>query len=418
MSRRSTLLRGSLALAAALAGVSAAATIRATQPAPPLTVHEWGTFTTIAGPDGQAMQWLPLGGPTDLPCFVEYYKNRLFKVMPPSDIGPLLDYEKARTGLKGTVRMETPVLYFYAPGAVTASVSVSFPQGLFTEFYPRAEILQAPSYANILAMEPNRISKITWPSVSVMPGATPELPTDRTKSHYYAARETDSAPIRSGSQDEKFLFYRGVAGFPVPVSAALEADGSVRLRNLSQDPLPRVFILTRHGGKFGFRAHGAVAAGSEVVLRPPPLDESGRSLAALRQDLERTLVAEGLFEKEARAMVETWRDDWFNDGTRVFYVVPAADIDAILPLQVSPAPSSVVRAFVGRMEVITPRSEADVERAIAQNDARLIEAYGRWLGPIGERILARTSAPEAKAALVTRLDGIFKHYLTRVTACD
>jgi len=37
----------------------------------PLIVHEWGTFTSIAGADGTAVEWLPLAGPADLPCFVE-----------------------------------------------------------------------------------------------------------------------------------------------------------------------------------------------------------------------------------------------------------------------------------------------------------------------------------------------------------
>ena len=35
-----------------------------------LTVHEWGTFTTVAGKGGRAIDWLPLSGPVDLPCFV------------------------------------------------------------------------------------------------------------------------------------------------------------------------------------------------------------------------------------------------------------------------------------------------------------------------------------------------------------
>ena len=35
---------------------------------PGLTVHEWGTFTSVAGAGGRAIEWLPLGGPTDLPC--------------------------------------------------------------------------------------------------------------------------------------------------------------------------------------------------------------------------------------------------------------------------------------------------------------------------------------------------------------
>ena len=386
----------------------------ATQSPPPLTVHEWGTFTTIAGDDGQAMQWLPLGGPTDLPCFVETYRNRQFKVLINPAVGPVLTYEQARAGLKGTVRMETPVLYFYAERPTTASVTVAFPRGLFTEFYPFADVVQSPSFANILQTEPSFASKITWKNVNVLPGTSPRFPSDRENSHYYAARDTDAAPIRVNEQDEKFLFYRGVAGFPVPLSATVQPDGRVRVKNLSQHPLPAVVLFDRLGGKIRFRVHGALDAAAEAVLAAP---SATSSLPALRQELERLLVREGLFEREANAMVETWRDDWFNDGTRVFYLVPTADVNAILPLQVTPAPVSTVRAFVGRMEVITPESEAAVARALATNDPALVEAYGRWLGPIGDRLVAKTADAQQKSALLARLDGIFKTYLTRVTAC-
>jgi hypothetical protein len=74
-----------------------------------LTVHEWGTFTSIAGPDGLSMNWLPLTGSTDLPSFVEHFREVAFK-----------------GGLRGATRMETPVLYFYSPRETTVSVNVSF----------------------------------------------------------------------------------------------------------------------------------------------------------------------------------------------------------------------------------------------------------------------------------------------------
>src|ERR1700682_2827814 len=35
-----------------------------------LVVHEWGTFTSIAGKDGIALEWRPLNGSSDLPKFV------------------------------------------------------------------------------------------------------------------------------------------------------------------------------------------------------------------------------------------------------------------------------------------------------------------------------------------------------------
>ncbi|PYT57354.1 MAG: hypothetical protein DMG35_20390 [Acidobacteria bacterium] len=77
-----------------------------------LTVHEWGTFTSIAGRDGPAVEWSPLTASTDLPGFVEHFRDGGFKL-----------------GLRGTVRMETPVLYFYDSREETVSVKVSFAKG-------------------------------------------------------------------------------------------------------------------------------------------------------------------------------------------------------------------------------------------------------------------------------------------------
>ena len=84
-----------------------------------LAVHEWGTFTTVAGEDGRAIEWLPLSGPTDLPCFVEHFRNsNTIKILPTED-ARLIDYETARSRLWGKVRMETPVLYFYGSARET-----------------------------------------------------------------------------------------------------------------------------------------------------------------------------------------------------------------------------------------------------------------------------------------------------------
>src|SRR5262249_39318884 len=40
-----------------------------------LTVHEWGTFTSVAGKDGAAIEWRPLDGSRDLPNFVFVTEN-------------------------------------------------------------------------------------------------------------------------------------------------------------------------------------------------------------------------------------------------------------------------------------------------------------------------------------------------------
>ena len=77
------------------------------------------------------------------------------------------------------------------------------------------------------------------------------------------------------------------------------------------------------------------------------------------------LVEQGLYEKEARAMVNTWQDQWFaEEGTRVLYLLPRAWTDRTLQLQVSPQPDSVVRVMVGRAELITPSAERELREQI------------------------------------------------------
>jgi hypothetical protein len=87
-----------------------------------LTVHEWGTFTSVAGVGGAPLSWNALGCGDDLPKFVNDYGYRGFKWT-----------------LNATVRMETPVIYFYSSRDVDAQVKVRFPQGLITEWFPRAQ---------------------------------------------------------------------------------------------------------------------------------------------------------------------------------------------------------------------------------------------------------------------------------------
>ena len=47
-----------------------------------VTVHEWGTFTTIADGAGGSGPWSPLGGVSDLPCFVIHLNKLEYKTMP------------------------------------------------------------------------------------------------------------------------------------------------------------------------------------------------------------------------------------------------------------------------------------------------------------------------------------------------
>lgn len=371
------------------------------------TVHEWGTFTSVAGPDGKAAQWLPLAGPGDLPCFVEQFQNRLFK-----DIGPFaaniqknpIAYSTARTQLLGPIRMETPVLYFYSEKPEKADVRVAFPKGFITEWYPKATLNQTPVREGVLQKSGNTGATILWKNIEVLPrtaGVT--LPQESTASHYYAARETDANPIRVNDQNEKFLFYRGVGGFPVPVNVTVTDSGKIRIKYL--EGKPDAILFENRKGKIGFTV--VDTSKSEAVLDTPALTGDFQSL---RKTLEAALVRQGLFAKEAAAMVETWRDSWFEEGTRLFYIVPSIMVDEILPLTIQPKPANVVRVFVGRVEVFTPATIKAVEKAVNSNDKTVIATYGRFLGPIMDRI------PDSRRASAV-LDAAFKNYIGKPGSC-
>src|SRR5271168_3985653 len=266
---------------------------------PYLTAHEWGTFTSIAGKDGKAVQWLPLTGSTDLPSFVEHFSGVAFKA-----------------GLAGTVRMETPVLYFYTNRETTVSVHVSFSKGLITEWYPRASRVYpvaavAPKYASFpvsdwaLSQE-HPDGSITWDSVELQPRNFAELPIESRANHYYAARQTASTPLQvktasGGTQTEKFLFYRGVSTFAVPISVRLRPDGSVQAENLTDTAISTMLLFERRGDKIGFRI--AQATAGSPVMDPPELTADMDSLKRAVVDL---LIAQGLYQDEAQAMFETW----------------------------------------------------------------------------------------------------------------
>jgi hypothetical protein len=266
--------------------------------------------------------------------------------------------------------METPVLYFYVyrPRDLTINVKVRFPMGTLTEWYPKATMSR--SY-----------NAIEWHDVKISPDVVMEFPVESGLSHYYAARETDAAPLQIGTQKEKFLFYRGVGTFPLPIAARVRDDGKIVVNSIGEDPVSGVILFENRGGTPRYQLAGMLQ--NETILDSESLQSNW---AGLLMDLERILVDHGLYQKEARAMIETWRDSWFEEGTRLFYIVPKRALDSILPLEVQPVPSQIGRVFVGRMEIITPEIQDRVRQAVAKNDRVTLEKYGRFLEPIAKRV--------------------------------
>jgi hypothetical protein len=328
---------------------------------PTLVAHEWGTFTSFSGADGVPVGFTPNN--TDLPNFVYYQTSPHFK--------------SGRFSYGGLVSMETPVIYFYADKETRVSVKVDFPKGWITEWYPYAQ--KAPQGAARNAKGEIAVGQsIRW-DVRITPGAGAAFPVDKKKpnDHYYAARTTDAAPVvsevparsverdipgRGAVQSERHLFYRGVGTFQPPVVVKALGDDKVRVVNNSGGTTTGMALVTVRGGKVGFRALKELGKGETLDATIP---SAGTQRAELGEYLVKELTAAGLFEKEARAMVNTWDSAWFGEeGTRLLYLVPRAKTDELLPLAIEPKPTEVARVLVGRHDFLTPEQEAAAEAEV------------------------------------------------------
>ena len=167
----------------------------------------------------------------------------------------------------------------------------------------------------------------------------------------------------------------------MPVAAESMAEGKVRVRNLGMEEIPEIILFERRGEKLGCRIGGALQ--SETKLDPPELTSTVESIG---RDLEDVLIGRGLYPDEAHAMIETWKKSWFEQGSRLFYIVPPQFVNAVLPLSIRPAPAQINRVFVGRLELITPATEQEVETALAKHDGSIFRTYGRFFQPILEEL--------------------------------
>lgn len=350
---------------------------------PGVVVHEWGTFTSVAGRDGSALIWRPLLVESDLPSFVySVDKGGTWRG---------LRYP-SKSGFAVRVRMETPVLYFYSKEETSVAVKVGFPGGRITEWYPTAQLHNGT---------------IDWGQVRIMPGAQVYLPNDFRENHYYPARQTDAAALQvhrgQMTEQEKFLFYRGVGDFDLPLGVRL-AEDQVAIRNVGTESVRKAVLFENRDGKIGYRVLDLpLDSSTEVKMNRPELRGN---LKELRAELRAMLISEGLYEKEADAMLDTWRNSWFEEGLRVFYIMPRKTTDAILPIDIDPQPEELVRVLVGRTELLTPEMEKtvtaqlrtlnDPSLRVRQTALKEINRYGRFTESLLTQILSHTSDPQVK----------------------
>jgi hypothetical protein len=347
----------------------------------PLIVHEWGTITTRHAPDGTPRGRLNHVAAIDtLPQFVYEYE--------PAATGNDPERSLVKTALVAgrpdvTMRLETPVIYFHqARGSAPIApfdVSVRFRGGIVNEFFPNGEASVAADAEPGTGRWLSRVSPVAWTGARlddevigrlIWRGVTlhDSVRLAPTSSHVWLApRRVRARAITTASgESEQYLFYRGVAHLEALLQTRL-TGGELLLaapRDLRWMRAPRMTIARswlvdiRPDGAVAFRENGPItieqSSPARELQRLPLFDSrdyGAEKLAELRRSMKRALVAAGLYDDEADALLETWKGSYFTtSGLRLFYLVPNEWLGYYLPLRIS-TPHELTRVIVGRIDL-------------------------------------------------------------------
>ncbi|MFT6864951.1 MAG: hypothetical protein ACJAVK_003523 [Akkermansiaceae bacterium] len=336
-----------------------------------LEVHEWGTFTILQGSNGKTIRWYQAPKKlVDLPPFVQQHSSAFSKARSANLLAGL-----------DSLRMETPVLYFYPERAMDIRVAASFPNGRITEVFP-------PSSYRF-----NHAEDALWRGTLLPPDAPEKsrvpAATGTKGRHYAAARAVPDAwlfsqlvpestvavappPLAKPIADpiDHFIFYRGAGNaetFPIR-AVEQESPGTYQLTNFYRETIPKLFALRVVNGKSSWTTIAQLAQltvdkenkvwNRQTITFPETTGAVKEVAAELRDAMVTSLHAEGLTLAEAKAMVATWDDLWFTDpGTRILAVLPQSFADEMVPLKISPKPTKLERVFVARLELINKAQE-------------------------------------------------------------
>lgn len=355
----------------------------AAQAQAPLVVHEWGTFTSLQDESGQA-----IGGiNTDdepVPEFVHTLQGDL--LLWPTELPPAYFVKGfPRSHPDVTLRLETPVMYFYPPAGralpMELDVRASFLGGWLTEYYPQAAAKatgltqkSAEGYETMGGIDGHTVGALNWNRLRV--GV--DTPGPQTEEQVWLAprRVRAAAVATPGGESEQYLFYRGVGHVEALLRVRRSAESDWLEIGLQSMPELEGLVVRhawladiRQDGTVAFRPLGSLppdADPEEVLARVPARfaesEYSAPALADLRASMRQGLIGEGLFADEADAMLDTWEAAYFlSAGLRLFFTAPQARTDHYLPLEFS-EPVALTRVMVGRIEIVTPDQRALLAR--------------------------------------------------------
>ena len=363
-----------IAIVAAAALTASAAS--AADPIKGLTVHEWGVFRVhadaeSANADARAV-W------DALPGFVYgQVKGRKLPMHWPS-----LEIR------------DKPVIFFHTGREADVSLRVDFPGGMPGVWWPGTQE-QAVTDGRLAGAETGKpAGHLQW---RLHVGGRGPVPPAVADGHWIGRlRKVDAAHVSAavgergfGRENEGFVYYDGVFPRGRWVDVAARAD-AVSLTNRAAHPVFDVTVVDRRTeGKVRVGRIGELGAGAEMKAVEFADADPAAFAAEAAGTLTKQLAAAGLNPDEAASLTDLYRGDFFEaPGLQVFYRIPQAEYDRLLPMTLTPPAEKTVRVGLvfhpWHFPELAERVAALVRELDAEEfDAR--EAASRRLEELGPR---------------------------------
>jgi hypothetical protein len=303
-------------------------------PARGLVVHEWGVFRVhqdadLANADVLA-EW------RDLPEFI--YGQIPGRVLP-------VNWGAAEIRFR-------PLVFFHAAQPTQVRLRIDFPGGMPGVWFPGTS-----NPVQIGNGKPPPIgSSLEWTlGIKQAPpnrGARLSAPPTVARDHWIArVRQVKSdevfAAYGDGPNDvdrEKFVFYDGL--FPQGKWLRIEVvRGQVRLTSQVKFPVSDVTVVDRRDpnrpriGRLARLEAGAENREIECVAADARSFTADNAATLVKQ-----LTAAGLYEDEARSLVDLWKKEVFETtGLHVFYRIPQQEYEKCMPMTLTPKAETLVR---------------------------------------------------------------------------
>jgi len=318
---------------AGLLGLCALSGLRAEEP---FVVHEWGVWVRqVQGPsisaEGVPVQgqgYADIGAPKELlsglPAFVKHYQ--------PVPVSRVMNQN-----------WDKPVLHLYGPEGLQCKLTLKFPQGQPTAFWPLPiSTTEANSRGRF---QVTRVTSMFWEG-RLSAAAPADLPKSPEKHWWNAVRAVPGMYINTAQGSERFLFYEGTAAQQPTLNAVLDSE-VLTLKNGADQESGPVLVVAYDGQTLWWKSVTSLAASAKLDLKRTELEQAPGDADKLLDAARAQWLAFGLTKEESAAIVESWKPDLTKHvGLMVIARLPAPLYEKMFPLEVTPKPKEIVRAGV------------------------------------------------------------------------